>query len=277
MKYQCDIINDLMLSCAEGTASAEGRAVVRTHLSGCSACAKKWKNITGSRKIPENSRRFVLPKKVKAGIAAGLLTAAAAWIVCNTVVPFVQVYASCGDTPEAAIEKAIEKNSFIDGPYDADQILGFCTWGQAETESCFYWMLNGMGYGKYYVDAFHGRYLCGSVSSHGLPEQEQVCQLELGTHSVTESEAYRIAPVYVRDPAVRTICFAEGGKTVTEQVNEKGFCLVKYPIDRETLRSPAEPAYTGEALDADGRVLYTLTEPDWANDEHRYQWLPVQT
>lgn len=45
MKYNCDMIADLLPLYCDGVCSAESRAIVEEHLSGCDACSKLYSNM----------------------------------------------------------------------------------------------------------------------------------------------------------------------------------------------------------------------------------------
>ena len=272
MKYQCNVIHDLMLPCAEGSASAEGRAALRTHLSECKDCAKEWKKLTGSKKVSEKAVRIRIPKKVKKGIITGILAAVLIYFAAVIIVPYVKMYAQCGNTPEEAIEKAVQKNSWITGPYNPDNILGSADFSK---DNIFYWMLNDIGCGTYFISTFHGKYYCGGGTSHGIPENEPVCEV-FHTNVMHEQDEQEVYAYYAQDAAVKSISMTIDGQAATASCNEKGLCVLIF----QPVKNPEKPNWkskeqeiTGEALDADGNVLYTLAPPDWEHNINRYRWI----
>ncbi|HAG14048.1 MAG TPA: hypothetical protein DCG49_09330 [Ruminococcus sp.] len=267
MKYQCDMIEDLMLLCAEDTASAEGRTAVREHIAECRNCSEKWHRLTGSRKVAA-AKRFVLPKKWKIGLTAGAVTAFAVYLAMQTIVPYAKMYYfECGDTPEEAIEHAVQEREWVTGPYDADRILGTY---QEDDDSWFCWMLNGGGCGTYYVNPFHGRYYCGGETSRSLPEDLAICGLcEQSLYKDDEAQETLYA-FYVRNEAVKTMQMTIGTETQTADCNDKGLCIMVF--SKEDRMIPERPERSGTAMDAEGHVLYTLRESDAKNGNTLYTW-----
>lgn len=273
MKYQCNMIHDLMLPCAEGTASAEGRAAVRTHLTECRDCAKEWKALTGSKKISEKTAKFRLSKKAKKGIVTVLLAAIAVYFAAALMIPYAGMFAESAGTPEAAMEKAVQKHSYITGPYDADRILGVKDFGD---DYIFCWMLNDIGCGTYYISPFCGKYRCGGCTSRGIPDDQQICTVTDDCLFIDEGSPAVLHAYYAKDPAVRTIRVTIGEHTETAECNENGLCVMAFPDENSVQNTdPKAPEITGEARDADGNVLYTLEEPDWVHNINRYRWVGV--
>ena len=69
MKYECEVIRDLMPLCAEELASEASKAALQAHFAECSACAAEWEQIKGNTSVfpettvPEETKQYAKTAK----------------------------------------------------------------------------------------------------------------------------------------------------------------------------------------------------------------------
>ena len=287
MKYECEMIRDLMPLCAEDLASEASKTALQAHLAECSECAAEWENVKGGTAafpetpVPEETRQYArtakrVRKKHVLAIAATALIVAL--FFAGAFIKEMVVEAGGRLTPEKAAVWFTERMT------DSE---GYPTWYAAAHPDEVKANLSGMkkepvfteGTMLYeqqcilkYTDAASGKgfldvintakmgFLWFGTGSYGGIE----IPAEKGIYPIIDwlrTTHYFYNYVYINDPAVVKIRLQENETTYFEAEVDPDYhicgirALVSLVGDKAGIN--------GTAYDADGNVRYTLRENVW--------------
>ena len=275
MKYECEMIRDLMPICADGIASKASEAVIQAHLAECKECAAEWDSIrSGSGIFPETAvseetkqyaktAKRVRKKRRTALILTSLLT-----LLVLVIGWFGYAMGFVGGrfSPEQAVRLGLKRN-FRD--VSADSIWTLCTEApQYVTEKVCFMQFPDPESGAetlMAVSAFKAGplYFCGGILGKlELPAEQ-------GIYAITDRlqfPYYTACYYYVNDPAVKEIRMTnlygkeEQNYSVQPGQDSGSICAV-YPKHLQYRGN--DGTITGRACDADGNVIYTLNGNTW--------------
>lgn len=270
MKYECDVIRDLMPLCAEGMASEASERTMQAHLAECRDCAEEWESFKdGSApfpetEVPEETKQYAkTAKRVKHRIIRLIVIAVVTTVLVLVGIMLVNTFVIAGGrfTPHAAARSGLKKNSFNDPVesistfYPADGTESICILRYTDPETNQEKLL-----ATYTFRAGICWFLGGVLGDMEIPAEK-------GVYAVTHPLRFAYYDSYyyfVTDPAVTEITLTCGDKTYTSQVAADAspdlFCQIY--LDHR-YRTIGEETVTGTACDADGNVLYTLQGENW--------------
>ena len=119
MKYECDMIRDLLPLCAEHMASEKSELIVREHLAECKACTAEWEALQNETlpapEVPEETKQFAkAAKRVKKKQHRVLIGTALATAAAISIGAGVYLFGICGGrlTPDQAAITGLRRNRF---------------------------------------------------------------------------------------------------------------------------------------------------------------------
>lgn len=303
MKYEHNMIQDLMPLVADGAASEESRAAVMAHVAECAECAAVWREmqpeITAFQENaaaeapapddPETVRYTAAAKRVRRRhrsralliVCGVLLLAAAGWYT-------VLWRDGCRLTPESAVVAEIaERNSGylndIEPWHDPSNTVElFSTVRTADRKFALTAALERNASGKPLVIHFcetdrREPYNSGLWSSHTSVdiylehEEQQPIYADIFGCSNNHFEEPLWGFCYTTDSAVKTVELTAGGETWTmEPVNGAAVadCSNYKALPYSNNMLPENDAFVhGKAYDADGNVLYVREDGNWVKAE----------
>lgn len=275
MKFDCDLIRDLMPLCADDAASESSKKAVQTHIAVCTECAREWDSIRGGLTVsadapPPVDKYAAAAKKyrIKRLCCIILYTFAVILLVIGWQV---SPLSDGHFTPEGAVRGAMRqlgRNTVSD--YSDYEIVYRYDWKNKDAVS--FWVLSEHTQRFFVFDIERRRWNLyfdrGGAGGWYDPTQGVV----LLSMAENETEAFSYYGIYAKEPDVHTIRMTIDGKTVSGTVDEKRFCALM--LDWSEIDSLYD--IHGEALDADGNVLYTMeTTRDKYGNPH-YDWIPAQ-
>lgn len=300
MKYEHNMIQDLMPLVADGAASEESRAAVMAHVAECAECAAVWRemqpeitafqeNAENAVPDPETVRYTAAAKRVRRRhglralliVCGVLLLAAAGWYT-------VLWRDGCRLTPESAVVAEIaERNSGylndIEPWHDPSNTVElFSTVRTADRKFALTAALERNASGKPLVIHFcetdrREPYNSGLWSSHTSVyfylehEEQQPIYADIFGCSNNHFEEPLWGFCYTTDSAVKTVELTAGGETWTmEPVNGAAVadCSNYKALPYSNNMLPENDAFVhGKAYDADGNVLYVREDGNWVKAE----------
>jgi|GEM_PF-2590610 len=283
MKYEHEIIRDLMPLCADDIASPQSEAAVKEHIAECEECAEEWaqiqKGIEGDKEESKETEGYVkTAKRVRKKQRRVLLTV----VLCTLVLVFsgllIMNYADGARFTMRGAAKAGVK-SFLSGSISkpqvtvldeiksSDSICGRVFSFVKRGENCFLFTVDMNRANLFWMwDS------TGGSSTMVFPETIIVEAYEL--HSV-DGGYMTYADIYVGDDRVKNVQFVMHDNIVTAEINENHFANILLPFIVDT----SERITEGTALDKDGNVLYQI-EPVTRNidgtEYTSYEWVKVE-
>ena len=263
MKYEHDIIKDLMPLCIDGIASEKSSEAVMEHISECPECAAEWESmqkqitVTDSNEITPDAKQYVKAAKkfrlhnllnlVKIAVSAAVIL-----LILGTALSYLD-----GDrfTMKGIVKDFAKTNIKDDYIYLGDVDNNSNTLSQAFIIANWPGTNEPQFYTVYAVrqDALH---LLRSFCGHSSSPLNEMPVYTLTGYSETRNEAsYELYCIgfLASDKAVKTIEYTAGGCTRTVELDENGyFC--------ESCKRGMNIVTEGKAMDKDGKVLYTLQQ-----------------
>lgn len=265
MKYDCDIIRDLMPLCMENMASENSQTIVQEHLAECKSCAAEWEDIrSGSlpeTEVSEETRQFAkAATRVKKKHIRVLCSTVLATVLVIAGAAAVNVFGICGGRfqPESAVVIGLQRNHIADSfetvwtdfPAYEREAISFLRYTEPQSNTSKLMAAYTFGAGPCW---FFG----GALGKIDMPS-------EPGVYAVTDPLGFRYYNgyyYYVNDPAVKTLTITCGEQIYSVQIEDypNGIC----PFHLEHRYRQAVDTISGTACDADGQVLYTLQGNIW--------------
>lgn len=275
MKFECDLIRDLMPLCADDAASEASKKAVQTHIAVCTECAREWDSIRGELTVsadapPPEPKYADAAKKYRINRLCRLIFCMVTVILLCFgwwVSPLSRGHFTALGAVRAAIQQ--ENRHTLSDLSDYEVVYQY-DWKTKDTVT--FWIMPRNTPKIYTIDVERGKwnlYYERGGSYKPYDPNQNVVLLDM-TGDETEDIFYY--GIYAKDSDVHTVRMTFDGKTVSETVDEKRFCALMFHW------SEINSLYDirGEALDADGNLLYTMeTTRDKYNNPH-YDWIPPQ-
>lgn len=270
MKYECDMIRDLMPLCADGIASDASGKALQAHLDECSECAAEWeslrdgKNAFPETEVPEESRQFAkTARRVKKKNLRRLIAVALCTVLAVGIGALWYAMGICGGrfSPETTSIRLMKlcqvadefEPLYTDSPTLRKEKVCFLKYKDADTGSPAVIAVDAFGFGPlWFASTIYG---------------DTVIPSEKGVFSITEplQFPYQVGYYfYVTDPAVQEIRMTYHDKvySVLPKNCQGGIC----PVYLEHYRYQSVSGdISCAAYDADGNVLYTMQDQTWVH------------
>lgn len=281
MKYPCDIIRDLMPLCADSAASEASGQAVRAHIGTCTECARIWSEMQQELDLPEETPapqeegyKKAAGKYRKKRIAVMLCVFFAALLGGLCIFDYLDTVPTSRPcrTRAGVITNYLMTVTGSHIPFFLPEyeILAEQAW-ESEPEKFFHWVylpeINQ--YGVVATEKNEkGRYsLC--LGTGIIPFQEGA---EIDSAMPVPDSTGTWSLFRAKDVRVHEFRITVSGETQCAEVS--GGCAVLHfrAYDRSYSRKTS-PAVTGEALDANGNLLYTMTGTDEIQGGYRvFEW-----
>lgn len=295
MKYDHDVIRDLMPLCIDGIASEKSQEAVDEHLAECPDCKKEWEqmknNIQSCENItlPEDTEKYKeTAKRVRKHNRWMLLKVTCAVIAVIFIGGIVGNFIDGARfTPESAARSQMK--DFSGGLYETPEeqrnapkpeitIIGTIKSEDgkvADTCALIYkpdldvTLLADSSSSR--CDMLRmGLWMSNGGSYGEYIENTGIYMSDTG-HSCSSCEKYYgFVTFYVTDKAIENISFTKNGKAYTLSPDENGFCGISYELPGYPPRNNNHIT-DGTATDKNGNALYTIQEiQDTAEDGLKY-------
>lgn len=288
MKYNCEMIRDLMPLCADGIASDSSRQAVESHIQSCAECAKEWTEINGempvpaAEPVPAEERFQQAAKRYRKKRILWALCACAGGLIL--LVGFLNSPLSYGHiTAGGALRAAIRQSAPLSNPSDYEIVMekkwdrSERTLNESDVDRIF-WVRekeNPLSIREYGFR--HGQWNLYEESMSGTVPYNTAEPLTL--LNIIVCPAYNgatLLPVAVTDSNIASVRITVSGETQSAEPNEYGMCLLTYQFDTMLYVKMAQGEWQGEALDADGNVIYRMQWNEGSQAVHqRYEWISV--
>ena len=265
MKYECDMIRDLLPLCAEHMASEKSQMIVREHLAGCKDCAAEWEEIqqgtVPSVEVPEETRQYAkAAKRVKRKRARVLVGTVLATVLAIGLGTGAYVFGYCGGrlSAQRAAIAGLRKNHIEN--FDGYMLVFSPSNGK---EKLCFMQCRDEESGKQTLLSTYTFKTAGCWFLGGIIDEMEF-PAEPGVYAVTPPlnyDFYDCCYYYINDPAVQVlnITCGEQDYSMPAVLYPEGLC--QFYIEHQ-FRQSQEPL-TGTACDANGAVLYTLQDNTW--------------
>lgn len=271
MKYPCDIIRDLMPLCADSAASEASGQAVRAHIGTCTECARIWSEMQHELDLPEEppapqeeGYKKAAGKYRKKRLAVMLCVFFAALLGGLCIFDYLDTVPTSRTcrTRTGVITNYLMTVTGRHIPVFLPEyeILAEQAW-ESEPEKFFHWVylpeINQ--YGVVATEKNEkGRYgICSGTGMRLFQGESEIDSAmpfpdSTGTWSLFRS----------KDVRVHEFRITVSGETQCAEVNERGCAVLHFHAYNRSYSKKTSPAVTGEALDADGNLLYTMTGTD---------------
>ena len=270
MKYECDMIRDLMPLCADGIASETSEKTLQAHLAECKACAAEWKNVKDGNaafpetEVPEETRQYAkTAKRVKKKNFRRLIAAALCTVLVLGIGSLLYTMGIYGGrfSPEKTAIRLMKLNQvadefeplYTDSPSLRKEKFCFLKYNDPDSGKPSIIAVDVFGFGPLWFAAT----VFGDME---IPTEK-------GVFAVTEplQFPYQVGYYfYVTDPAVQEIRMTYRDKvySVLPKNCQGGIC----PVYLEHYRYQSVSGdISCAAYDADGNVLYTMQDQTWVH------------
>ena len=277
MKYDHDIIRDLMPLCIDDIATEKSKEAVSEHIAECEECRKEWEqmnNISVHEKVTvseETAKYTETAKRVRKHNRWVLLKLTCAILLALFIGGIVGNYADGARfTPKGIAKQYIEDWCDLsdvdieylgtvkskDGKCEATLAavrnretgaVNLCESTADRSDLLRMGMWSGTGGAWTYIPEDIGIFMDGTTLSYD-----------------NGMSSFSMMAFYTADKNVKHISFVLGGESYELEPDEKGFCCLRYETDSNDIRDRS--IYEGTATDANGRVLYTVQEISGTSD-----------
>ena len=299
MKYEHDVIRDLMPLCIDGIASEKSKEAVSEHIAECSDCAKEWDMM--QKKVDIDTEKEVSAETEQYKKTAKRLRKHSRWIVLRIELCTI-----------AALFAILIIGNYIDGARFTLRGLGrlcvkeihsdlYATKEEARNApKAEYTYLGDVksSDGKYAVgfmiveqpDLGYRIFYSFDADRHDLPRigmwvesgySTDPCPFEADDPIASEGHCYSVNGngffgafgVYAIDKRIRSVEYTVNGEPRILELDDNGFGAVAY--NSEADMGNRNDWYYGKAFDADGKLLYeirpvTVTENGKESTTHKW-------
>lgn len=300
MKYDHEIIRDLMPLCIDGIASEKSNAAVQEHIAECPACEKEWEqmkktiNTSENVPVPEDTKKYKeTAKRVRKKNRWILLKVTLGTLVLAFIIGYIGNFIDGARfTARGAAKQCIMEHSsdYYEDPIQAKnatppQLTYIATIKSKDGKAAeSYFLEHFPDDGETYVIAGNadrddilrlGMWIGGGTSGGWAVKD---CGISMTGGSFTYENGVKwfgTKAFYVTDKNVKKIEFVMDGQTYELTPDEKGFCAMGY----EPYPEPVPDRYIvreGKATDENGKVLYTVqsvTETYGSSEFEHYDWV----
>lgn len=302
MKYEHDVIRDLMPLCIDGIASEKSKEAVSEHIAECSDCAKEWDMM--QKKVDIDKELEITAETEQYKKTAKRLRKHSRWILLRVVLCTI-----------AALFAILIIGNYIDGARFTLRGLGrLCV---KEIHSDLYATKEEMrnapkaeytylgdvksSDGKYAVgymiieqpDLGYRIFYSFDADRHDLPRigmwvgsgySTDPCPFEAGAPIASEGHSFSVndngifgaSGIYAIDKRIRSIEYTVNGEPRTLELDGNGFGAVAYNSEAD-IPSKNDWNY-GKAFDADGKLLYEkrpVAVTENGNESTTHKWVAV--
>ena len=314
MKYEHEVIRDLMPLCIDGIASPQSERTVQEHIKECPDCAREWeqmKNGTPVREaepLPESTGKYqetaarVRKKTRWQQIRSVLLTLAC----IPAIVILGNLYLGHRFSTQTLAKRFVRedwdsfRDSFLTAEYGVSEdyrfsdlplrIIGEITAPDKTAKSTFLIAdipeANITAFWESIADRDtplqFGMWEDGGGSAGFFPAENTIRMTAGNLHFNNGRSIMHFFMFYVPDKAVRKITVEAFGQSHTIIPDENGFGYIAQDellSERIKQAKPPEEIHTGEAFDADGNLLYHIVQSVLQEDgslQTDYEWKSVK-
>ncbi|MBR5684017.1 MAG: zf-HC2 domain-containing protein [Ruminococcus sp.] len=294
MKYDHEIIRDLMPLCIDGIASEKSRKAVEEHLAECAECKSEWEQMKGNIQpcenipLPEDTAKYTATaKRVRKHHRWMLLKVTCAVIAALFVIGIIGNFIDGARFSPKSIAK-----QFIGEWCDLSEakitFLGTVKSPDRQCESTFA-LVDRPGEPTMLAESTADRsdllrigMWSGTGGSIGDLQTDKAIIVEGGACSYDNGLKYcGCTAFYVTDKRIKKISYVEHGKTYTLFPDENGFCGTGYSIAAQ-YEFETDPFIISEgtATDENGKVLYEVQEVSKGikkgKEYSKYDWVKVE-
>ena len=314
MKYEHEVIRDLMPLCIDGIASPQSERTVQEHIKECPDCAREWEQMKNgtpvqeAEPLPESTGKYqetaarVRKKTRWQQIRSVLLTLAC----IPAIVILGNLYIGNRFSTRTLAKRFVRedwdslRDTFLTAEYGVSgdysfsdlnlQTLGEITAPDKTAKSTF--LIADIPEAN--ITAFWesitkrdnplqlGMWEDGGGSAGFFPVEKTLRMTEGNLHFNNGRSIMDYFMFYVTDEAVKKITVEAFGQSHTVIPDANGFCYIsndELMSDRLKQKKPPEEIHTGEAFDANGKLLYRIEAPGFRLQDGTlltdYQWIPV--
>lgn len=299
MKYDHEIIRDLMPLCIDGIASKNSQKAVEEHIAECDDCKSEWEQMKNFIKpcdnipLPEDTAKYkATAKRVRKHHRWVLLKITCAVIAALFIIGIAGNFIDGARfTPESAAKAQIKEMSgdfyetpeeFHNAPEPEITIIGTVKSNDGKVADTYALIYKPDLDTTLFADSGSDRcdmMRMGLWMANGgaIGEYDENIGIHMsGTgHSCSYCDKnYSFVTFYVTDKHIKTISFVRGGSTYTVYPDEKGFCGISFEM-RTDLKG--DNIHEGTATDEKGNVLYSIQEVRKKTDNNHeytvYDWV----
>ncbi len=271
MKYECDMIRDLMSLCADGMASDASKQAVKAHLEECKICAEEWDLMNQSIKtypkepIPEEIKQYHQTAKrlrkhhlIRTTLTFSMASLLAWWIFTNPYSEGVRFTAK-----QSAVVAFDYNQNGKNLNVIAEPIV-------LENGNRIFWMTDGEGY--FYIANVHrdfhtyGLWMAYAGEKCWYRSSEENSGLYYFEYYSDDAPEKWFLSCYAENLNAESVTLTAFGKTSTKYFNENGLAIFEYPAND----SATSEHCTGFARDSAGNIIYEL---HFDEQKGRYYWL----
>lgn len=305
MKYDHDIIRDLMPLCIDGIASEKSREAVENHIAECPECKAEWeqmkKSINPCENIPlpeDTSKYKETAKRVKKHNRWMLLKVTCAVIAALFVIGIVGNFIDGARfSPEAVAKMQFKEMSadFYETPEEMHKAPGseitvigtikssdgkvadtFAIINEPDRDVKMFSVSNSSRCDMMRMGLWTGN--GGSIGEYG--ENNGIYMSGFGHSCSYCNKYYGSIAFYVTDNRIKNISFMLYEQSYTLSPDKNGFCGMAYEPTQEQWDSKGYGVHEGTATDENGKVLYeiqqkTKTTPKGSEFTY-YDWVNVE-
>lgn len=277
MKYECNVIRDLMPLCADGIAAEESKAAVQAHIAECAACAAEWAEVQQGgavypeTAVPAETKRYAqTAKRVRRGRRRTVIAAVCVTLVLAAVGVCKGLHSvGARFTPEASAlfdvrcDTSIpEERLSVVGSYEANMAKQIVFVMSNDTENEYgareFWCTENVQ-----LAAFLGLWTGNGATMRPLDDRTMQHDISVPFHVYGDyvRQAY---VVWCGNPDVKRIAlqFSDSStEYVKAEVNENGLCIL------DAVYPDLGKVVSGYAEDERGYKIYTLKV-----DEQTERW-----
>ncbi|MCR4760220.1 MAG: zf-HC2 domain-containing protein [Oscillospiraceae bacterium] len=314
MKYEHEVIRDLMPLCIDGIASLQSEQAVQAHIKECPDCAKEWAQMnTGAlvqeaEPLPESTEKYQeTAARVRKKTRWRLLKSVLLTLACILVIVILgnlyignrfstrtlakrfarEDWDSLQDSILAVEPDISSTCSFSDLEL---RILGEMITPDRKTKSTFLIAdvpdTNITAFWESIAERGNplqlGMWEDGGGSAGHFPAEKTIRMTEGSLHFDNGGSIMDYFIFYVTDEAVKKITVEAFGQSHTIIPDENGFGYIsntELMSDRLRQKKPPEEICTGEAFDANGKLLHRIEAPGFRLQDGTlltyYGWVPV--
>ena len=302
MKYDHDVIRDLMPLCIDGIASEKSQKAVDEHLAECPDCKKEWEQMKNNIQpcenipLPEDTEKYKeTAKRVRKHHRWMLLkvtcTVIAVIFIGGIVVNFID---GARFTPEAAAKTQMKEISgylyetpeeWHNAPKAEIIIIGTIKSEDKKAANTYALIhhpdLNVVQFSGCFSDRSDllrmGMWIAGS-SCWSIYDDNTPILMTCGISSYDNcSKYFGNVAFFVADDRIKKISFVKSGKNYTISPNKSGFCGVIYETNEQKYNQSISE---GTATDGTGKVLYQIQEItkklDNGSDYTYFDWVKAE-
>lgn len=276
MKYEHDVIKDLMPLCIDGIASEKSTEAVKEHIAECADCAKEWESMQKQTTI--NTEEDMKPDTKQYVKTAKRLKKHKRWLILKIALLVAFIYAGvfvgvrwfvddARFTVKGVVKEYVKENLYSDYIYlgdvksdDGKLAEAYIIATSSSTGNKNLCIVDAIGFYdplNLMMEYFGG----GSSPLDDMPVWElSGTSVELYDNTTLEVNCIGFL---ASDSEVKSIEYTANGVTKTVTLDKNGYYCKKCSSGENDITA-------GKALDKDGNVLYTLQERTDGKDGHTY-------